>query len=268
MSSTSSGAATTQGKSLWGWRPTSGGLVAPGSATAKRGARGAGSRCNDRGTEVIPGSAHRGGSRSVVGGATTGGPGSFRGGPIRRHPHHGGAGRSFVGTVTTGRGWAFQPAGPASQPPRGRVVGRGAAIVRMCNDPGPAMIPAHGCDRSQPQTALNRPAADSPPSLADPKAGQNCPMASGSTPQATNPRLIDSPSRKSGHPVRSDAPTSMKSSRSRSVAVRWSPPNRIKRPQGDLWLGAPTPRRRPAVHRHRRRARDEVCGRGCSGGGS
>ncbi|RAO55253.1 hypothetical protein PSN01_03580 [Micromonospora saelicesensis] len=84
---------------------------------------------------------------------TTGGPGSFRGWPIHRHPHRGGARRSFVGTVTTGWRLAFQPARPAL---RGRAAGRGAAIVRVCNDPGPAMIPAHGCARPHPTNAHQR----------------------------------------------------------------------------------------------------------------
>ena len=121
---------------------------------------------------------------------TTGGPGSFRGGPpagtlivavpggrswglqrpggrghsggrpIHRHPHRGSAG-SFVGTATIGWWLAFQPARPALQA-SGRRVG-GTAIVRVCNDPGPAMIPAHGCARSPPTNTHQRTNHPCPP---------------------------------------------------------------------------------------------------------
>ncbi|SCG51538.1 hypothetical protein GA0070619_2627 [Micromonospora zamorensis] len=46
-------------------------------------------------------------------------------------------------------GSAFQPRDQLFQPRwAGRRAG-GPAIVRVCNDPAPAIIPTHWCDRSQ-----------------------------------------------------------------------------------------------------------------------
>ncbi|SCG38446.1 hypothetical protein GA0070619_0657 [Micromonospora zamorensis] len=47
-------------------------------------------------------------------------------------------------------GAAFQPRDQLFQPRWAGRRGSGPAIVRVCNDPAPAIIPTHRCDRSQP----------------------------------------------------------------------------------------------------------------------